>query len=122
MSIFLDGLSFKWNSTDKNWVNSPNVANEIGCIHTVQGYDLNYCGVIFGKEIDYDLQNKKFIINKSEYKDNLGRQRILDQEELLRDFILNIYSTLLTRGIIGTYIYAYNDGMREYLKQYIPYH
>ena len=122
MDIEIDGLSFKWNSTDKNWVNSPNAANEIGCIHTVQGYDLNYCGVIFGKEIDYDLQNNKFIIYKSKYKDNLGRQGILNQEELLRDFILNIYSTLLTRGIIGTYIYAYNNGMREYLKQYFPYH
>ena len=120
--IVIDGIGFKWNSTDKNWVNSPNAANEIGCIHTVQGYDLNYCGVIFGKEIDYDLKAQKFIINKSEYKDSLGRQGILDQEDLLRDFILNIYSTLLTRGIIGTYVYACNDEMREYLKKYLPYH
>ena len=88
----------------------------------IQGYDLNYCGVIFGKEIDYDLQNNKFIINKSEYKDNLGRQGILKQDELLRDFILNIYSTLMTREIMGTYVYAYNSGLREYLKKYIPYH
>ena len=85
-------------------------------------YDLNYCGIIFGPEIDYDFDNHKFIINKKQYKDSLGRQGILDQDDLLRDFILNIYSTLMTRGIIGTYVYACNDGMREYLKKYLPYH
>lgn len=122
MDIEIDGLSFRWNSTDKNWVNSPNAVNEIGCIHTVQGYDMNYCGIIFGPEIDYDFNIHKFIINKKQYKDSLGRQGILDQDDLLRDFILNIYSTLMTRGIIGTYVYACNDGMREYLKKYLPYH
>src|SRR5690606_38633167 len=50
--IDLDGLHFRWNSTDKDWVNSPNAVNEIGCIHTTQGYDLNYAAVIFGKEVD----------------------------------------------------------------------
>lgn len=122
MDIEIDGLSFQWNSTDKNWVNSPNAANEIGCIHTVQGYDLNYCGIIFGPEIDYDFDNHKFIINKKQYKDSLGRQGILDKDDLLRDFILNIYSTLMTRGIIGTYVYACNKGMRDYLKKYLPFH
>jgi DNA replication protein DnaC len=60
--IDLDGLSFKWNSTDKDWINSDNAFNEIGCIHTTQGYDLNYAAVIFGKEIDYDKGTNKILV------------------------------------------------------------
>ena len=46
-----------WNTTQKDWINSENSINEIGCIHTTQGYDLNYAGVIIGWEIDYDPIN-----------------------------------------------------------------
>ncbi len=42
--IEIDGLKLVWNSTNSDWVNSPNALNEVGCIHTVQGYDLNYTG------------------------------------------------------------------------------
>ncbi|MBU3669083.1 MAG: DUF2075 domain-containing protein, partial [Candidatus Taylorbacteria bacterium] len=44
--IDIDGLKLIWNSTMNDWVNSENAINEVGCIHTVQGYDLNYTGVI----------------------------------------------------------------------------
>ena len=39
---------FVWNIRSTGWVTSPGAADEIGCIHTSQGYDLNYCGVILG--------------------------------------------------------------------------
>jgi len=58
IDIEIDGLQFQWNQTDKDWINSPNAFKEIGCIHTTQGYDLNYTGVIFGKEITYNKEKK----------------------------------------------------------------
>lgn len=117
--IVLDGRQYRWNSVDRDWINHPNSINEIGCIHTIQGYDLNYCAVIFGYEIDYDPEKGKFIISKNKYQDTLAKS-VGDNEKLLEDYILNIYKTLLTRGIRGTYVYACNPGMREYLKRYIP--
>src|SRR5690606_13705614 len=47
--IELDGERMRWNSVQRDWINSPGSVNEIGSIHTVQGYDLNYAGVIIGK-------------------------------------------------------------------------
>ncbi len=113
--IEIGDVKLKWNSTTIDWVNSKNSINEVGCIHTVQGYDLNYVGVIIGTEIDYDPKTHKIIINKEEYKDFNGKRSITDPEEL-KLYILNIYKTLLTRGIHGTYVYVVNENLRNYIK------
>ncbi len=116
--IEIENEKMRWNHTYIDWINSPNSIDEVGCIHTVQGYDLNYCGVIIGPEIDYDFENNKIIINKSLYKDVAGKKHIKNEKELL-DYIINIYTVLLTRGIKGTYVYVCNENMRAYLKKYI---
>jgi DUF2075 family protein/SOS-response transcriptional repressor LexA len=113
--IEIDGLKLKWNSTNKDWVNSPNAVNEIGCIHTVQGYDLNYVGVIIGPELSYDKEKNVLVINDDNYMDANGWRGISDPKELER-YIINIYKTILTRGILGTYIYIVDEVLREYLK------
>jgi len=116
--IELDGLSFKWNSTDKDWINSENAFNEIGCIHTTQGYDLNYSAVIFGKEINYDKNTNQITIEPRNYFDINGKKGVSDINTL-KAYIINIYKTILYRGIKGTFIYAYNRELREYLKEHI---
>lgn len=113
--IEIDGLKAVWNSTATDWVNSPNAINEVGCIHTVQGYDLNYVGVIIGPEFGYDPAKKKFFVDRDKYLDRNGRAGVHDPSEL-EEYIKNIYKTLLTRGIKGTYIYIVNEELREYFK------
>jgi DUF2075 family protein len=117
VDIKIDGLEFQWNRTPKDWINSPNAFREIGCIHTTQGYDLNYTGLIFGKEIDYDPVQKKIVINRDNYFDKYGNQGANDEE--LHNYIINIYKTMMYRGIRGTYIYACNKNLRTYLKKHI---
>ena len=116
--IKIDGLKLKWNSVTQDWVNSKNSVNEVGCIHTIQGYDLNYTGVIIGPEFIYDWDNEEFKVDKKQYKDKTGKMGIENEEELLL-YIKNIYKTLMTRGIKGTYIYVADKGLRKYLEQYI---
>lgn len=116
--IEINGLKLIWNSTAQDWVNSPNAINEVGCIHTVQGYDLNYVGVIIGPEFSYDPINKKFEVDKEKYFDTNGRNGITDPNELER-YIINIYKTLLTRGIQGTYVYVVDENLRNYLSQVV---
>ncbi|MDR6546273.1 DUF2075 family protein [Chryseobacterium rhizosphaerae] len=116
--IIIGESQLKWNSVSVDWVNSTNSIDEVGCIHTTQGYDLNYTGVIIGPELDYDFESAKFIVDKQKYKDKNGKNSIQNEEELL-DFIINIYKTILLRGIQGTYIYACNDNMRLFLSQFI---
>ncbi len=112
--IEIDNVKLRWNSQLHDWVNSKNSIYEVGCIHTIQGYDLNYVGVIIGPEFGYDPVNHKFIIRPENYKDANGFRGITDEKELER-YIINIYKTLLTRGIKGTYIYAVDKGLKEYL-------
>ncbi|MCT3698372.1 DNA/RNA helicase domain-containing protein [Elizabethkingia anophelis] len=108
----------KWNSATVDWINSTDSINEVGCIHTTQGYDLNYTGIIIGPELDYDFASGKFIVDKKKYKDKNGKNSIPNEEELL-DFVINIYKTILQRGIQGTYVYVCNDNLRLLLKQFI---
>jgi uncharacterized protein len=117
IDIKIGEYTYIWNTKANDWVNSPNSINEIGCIHTIQGYDLNYTGVIFGDEIKYDPVLKKIIIDRKHYFDVKGKYTASDEE--LHDYIINIYTTLMTRGIKGTYVYVCDSGLREYLKKYI---
>lgn len=117
--IKIDGVELQWNSVANDWVNSSNSVNEVGCIHTTQGYDLNYAGIIFGNEITYDKTKNEIVIIKENYFDKNGKQSINDPEEL-KDFIINIYKTIMLRGIKGTYIYACDKNLREYLSLLIP--
>lgn len=118
--IELDGRSYRWNTRTTDWVNSKESINEVGCIHTIQGYDLNYAAIIIGKELDYDPASGKLTVNKNQYLDTRGKAVGKDGETLLREQILNVYSTMLTRGIRGTFVYVCNPRLRDYLKQYIP--
>lgn len=116
--IVIGDTRLRWNSTDVDWVNTENAINEVGCIHTTQGYDLNYAGVIIGPELDYDFDSNSFVVYKERYCDRNGKITINDEETLKR-YILNIYRTLLFRGIQGTFIYACNENLRKYLSNYI---
>ena len=106
-----------WNSQPYDWINSKNAVNEIGSIHTTQGFDLNYTGLIIGNELKYDLEKGKFIADRNNYYDAKGKADTSNEE--LLEYILNIYRTMMTRGMLGTYVYVCDDGLREYLKQYI---
>lgn len=116
--IEIDDTKLRWNSVAIDWVNSPNSINEVGCIHTTQGYDLNYTGVIIGPELDYDFEKKQLVIDKSKYKDKAGKNTISDID-ILKEYILNIYKTILLRGVKGTFIYACNENLRKYFSQFI---
>ena len=114
----IDGMELFWNRKSSDWINSTTDTNEMGCIHTVQGYDLNYAGIIFGKEIRYDKKNKKIMIDKDHYHDALGKQGLTNSSEL-SEYVINIYKTMMFRGIRGTFVYACDKNLREYFKKHI---
>ena len=111
------GRGYIWNRDDKDWMNSDRLPNEIGCIHTSQGYDLNYVGVIFGPEIIYDQGQQRIDVIRDNYKDDKGKY-VSGDHEALRNFIINIYATLMLRGIRGTYLYICDPALREYMRKY----
>lgn len=110
---------FRWNSTYDNWITTKNAVNEIGCIHTVQGYDLNYLGVIIGEDIKYDPSTKSIYADKDNYFDQQGKSGVANDPEALKEYLSNIYITLMTRGIRGTFVYVCNPALREYMARFI---
>ncbi len=117
--IHIGEVKLRWNGTASDWINSENAVNEVGCIHTTQGYDLNYAGIIFGNEISYDPVSEEIIIREDHYYDRNGKQSIKDPKEL-KDFILNIYQTIMLRGIRGTFVYVCDLNLKTYLENYLP--
>ncbi len=100
----IDGIKRRWNSTYEDWVKKPNSEREIGSIHAIQGYDLNYSGVIIGNDIT--VKHGKIVAVPENYKD-IGGTPLKKEFSLseLTEYILNIYYVLLSRGIDGCRVY-----------------
>lgn len=117
-----EGLNMPWNTTDSSytWAERPDTVHEVGSIYTVQGFDLNYVGVIIGPSIDYDYTSNQLIIRTDKYKDRggfTGKGDMNDREvEAAKEkIILNSLNVLLKRGVHGLYIYAVNENLRKKL-------
>ena len=119
--IVIDGIGLRWNCTYDNWVGkglqNPEIAHEVGCIHSIQGYDLSYAYVIIGNDICIDTKTGCLQANKESYFDRNGFATATPEE--LTQYIKNIYYVLLTRGIYGTHVYVANEELRRYLARFI---
>ena len=88
-----------------------------GCIHTAQGLEFDYVGVLIGLDLRYDESTNQIIIDKSKIsKDDKTSGIKSCGEGLARQLIKNTYKTLLTRGQKGCYIYCEDKALREYIK------
>jgi len=117
VDIVIEGIEKQWNYQLENWVLSSDADKQVGCIHTIQGFDLNYGFVIMGNEIGYDPHTKKITVIPENYHDANGK-KTATYDELL-EYIRHIYYVLMTRGIKGTYLYICDKNLREYITSII---
>lgn len=121
--ICIDGLELFWNRATTDWITSPTALEEVGSIHKVQGYDLNYAGVIIGPDLYWDRERRRIAVNRDQYADSKGKSGsptlgvVVDDDALLV-LVRNIYRVLLTRGMRGTYVYVCDPALREYMRRY----
>ena len=73
------------------------------------------------EEISYDETLGTIKIDPSNYYDAKGKQGIKEPEKL-KEYILNIYKTMMLRGIKGTYIYVCDPALRAYFKNFVKVH
>lgn len=94
----IDGVQKRWNSTYEDWVKRENSEVEIGSIHAIQGYDLNYAGVVIGNDIS--VRDGRLVAVPENYKD-VGGTPLKEEFDIneLTNYILNIYYVLLSRGM-----------------------
>ncbi len=120
-----DDFAMSWNlDGGRTYATDPNSINEVGCIHTTQGLEFDYVGVIIGEDMRYEGghivtdftrraktdQSLKGI--KSLYKEDPAKA-----EAIADEIIKNTYRTLMTRGMKGCYVYCCDERLAEYLKK-----
>lgn len=113
------GFRAKWNlETDKIWAVNPRSFEEVGCIHTAQGLEFDYVGVLIGRDLYYDPTDGRVKTNKEAISHDDGSSGIRTApDEVARRLILNTYKTLLTRGQKGCFVYCEDEGLRGYMKR-----
>ncbi|GEL15397.1 hypothetical protein IV80_GL000431 [Pediococcus cellicola] len=111
----------QYNYSRQSWAEKPETIHEVGSIYTVQGFDLNYVGVILGPPIEYDPLTEGVTVNLSKVTDSeifKKRADLTDQKELIKikqRLIMNTLNVLLKRGVHGLYIYASQPELRQKL-------
>ncbi len=110
-----------WNITDSKytWAEKESTVEEAGSIYTIQGFDLNYVGLILGPSIELDTDDQ-LKVNTDAYKDIgafTGVDGIEEIEKAKERIILNSVNILMKRGIKGLFIYANNEQLRSRLLQ-----
>ncbi len=119
-------FAMRWNlaSDSSLWAVAPNSVNEVGCIHTCQGLELDYVGVIIGE--DFVIRDGVVVTDatrrSSQDRSIHGYKKMLKEKperarELADRVIKNTYRTLMTRGQKGCYIYCVDEQTNDYIRQ-----
>lgn len=115
--IMIEDFHAKWNLENDNiFAINPDSFEQIGCIHTVQGMEFDYVGVIIGKDLKYSnghVCTDKTAVSKD---DHTSRIRQCKDNKLAERLIKNTYKVLLTRGQKGCFVYCEDEALRDYLK------
>ena len=117
------GISWNLDGGDAFAIN-PNSVHEAGCIHTSQGLEFDYVGVIIGDDMRYE--NGEIITDYSKRAKTdqsmkgikgLAKEDPEKANQLADEIIKNTYRTLMTRGMKGCYVYCTDSELAAYLKE-----
>lgn len=100
------------------WAERPDTINEVGSVYTVQGFDLNYVGLILGPSVLYDTQADCLRLDPTRYEDGAafaGKDGLPHPEKVKEQIMLNAINVLMTRAVKGLYLYAHDPALREKL-------
>ena len=118
-------FGMSWNlGNSTTWAIDPKSVNEVGCIHTCQGLEFDYVGVIIGNDLRYENGHIVTDYTKRAKTDTSlnGIKKIAKEQgeevanKIADSIIKNTYRTLMTRGMKGCYVYCTDKKLTEYLK------
>jgi uncharacterized protein len=119
--ITMDNFNRPWNAKssaghlaqgippENLWAYDPEGVHQVGCIYTAQGFEFDYVGVIFGKDLVYH-PGRGWIGNRNESYDTIVR----GAGDKFIDLVKNTYRVLLTRGMKGCYVYFMDEETRKF--------
>lgn len=121
-------FGMKWNllQDGSTWIIGEDSVNEIGCIHTCQGLELDYVGVIIGNDLRFEQGKVVTDVLKRSSNDRsiMGiktkiKENRVEGLQLADTLIKNTYRTLMTRGMKGCYVYCQDSNLANYLSSRI---
>lgn len=121
-------FEMSWNlGNSTTWAIDYNSINEVGCIHTCQGLEFDYVGVIIGNDLRYENGHIITDYTKRAKTDTSlnGIKKIAKEQgqevanKIADNIIKNTYRTLMTRGMKGCYVFCTNKELAKYFKQNI---
>lgn len=122
--VIVGDFAMPWNlSGDKTFAISAGSIDQVGCIHTTQGLEFSYVGVIIGEDLRYEHDEVITDYTKRAKSDKslsglIGPAKKGNKEALaeIDSIIRNTYRTLMTRGMRGCYVYCVDARLGEYLR------
>ena len=112
----------QWNLTEHGslWIEREESISEIGCIHTCQGLEVDYIGVIIGPDLRFENGELVCDVSRRSKMDasikgikKMGREDPEKAAALGKELILNTYRTLMTRGMKGCYVYCTDEHLLD---------
>lgn len=120
-NVEMDTFNLPWDEWDPqrtHWAKREGSLTQVGTIYTLQGFDLNYVGMIIGPSFGYDKATDSMTIIPEKYSHKeifkKRKDRKFTQEEY-KVFIANVLNVLMKRGKYGLYLTAYDDDLRQRL-------
>lgn len=120
-NVEMDSFSLPWDEWDPqrtHWAKREGSITQVGTIYTLQGFDLNYVGMIIGPSFGYDAKTDTMTIIPEKYSHKeifKKRKDIQFTQTEYREFIANVLNVLMKRGKYGLYLTAYDDALRQRL-------
>lgn len=94
------------------WAHDSAGLEQVGCVYTAQGFEFDYVGVIFGRDMVYEFDYQNWIGHPQESTDTIVKR----SKEKFLELVQNTYRVLLTRGIKGCYIYFMDQETERFFK------
>ena len=98
---------------ERFWASDPRGINQVGCVYTAQGFEFDYVGVIFGRDLRWDPKSQDWIGDSGASFDSIVKR----SGDRFTDLVKRTYRVLLTRGMKGCYVYFEDDATRDHLKR-----
>ena len=116
---FSFGMPWNARNVGTTWAIDEEGIDQIGCVHTSQGLEFDFVGIIIGKDLQFNSVTNKYFTKWEEYKDVKGRQGLQNKLDELNKLVRNIYRILMTRGMKGCYVYFVDKDTENYFRKRI---
>ena len=99
----------------KLWAYDPQGVNQMGSIYTIQGFEFDYVGVVFGDDLAWNPITKRWVGKPENSADAAVKRDMVN----FAKYAKNAYRVLLTRGMMGCYVYFMNKDTENYFRSLI---